>query len=72
LYCIRTRNIQLHRQWMIRSYPFGMVFVFARMLLALVSAVWSTVAAACLIPSFVIHWRAMFGSKPVAAKAQVA
>lgn len=57
---------------MIRSYPFGMVFVFARMLLALVSAVWSTVAAACLIPSFVIHWRAMFGSKPVAAKAQVA
>lgn len=71
LYCVRTGNIQQHREWMTRSYPFAMVFVVARALLAvpaiqamgevgLVSVVWSTVAAAYFIPSFVIDWRRVF------------
>jgi uncharacterized membrane protein len=71
LYSIRTGNIQQHREWMIRSYPFAMVFVFARALMAvpaiqalgevgLVSVVWSTIAAAYFIPSLVINWRAVF------------
>jgi uncharacterized membrane protein YozB (DUF420 family) len=71
LYCIRTGNIQQHRQWMIRSYPFAMVFVFTRAILAIpaiermgevgiVSVVWSCIAAACFVPSFVINWRAIF------------
>jgi uncharacterized membrane protein len=75
LFCIRRGNIQQHRQWMIRSYPFAMVFVFTRVLLAipaiekmgelgLIWAVWGCVAAACFIPSFVINWRAMFSSGP--------
>lgn len=71
LYCVRGGNIQQHREWMTRSYPFAMVFVFARAILAipavaamgevgLVSAVWSCVAAACFVPSLVINWRAVF------------
>ena len=71
LYCVRRGNIQQHREWMTRSYPFAMVFVFARAILAipavgalgevgLVSAVWSCIAAACFVPSLVINWRAVF------------
>jgi uncharacterized membrane protein len=71
LYAVRTGNIKQHREWMIRSYPFAMVFVVARAILALppihalgeigvVSVVWSTIAAAYLLPSFVINWRALF------------
>src|SRR5512147_66196 len=33
LYCIRTGNVAQHRRWMIRSYPFAMVFTVARMLI---------------------------------------
>jgi uncharacterized membrane protein len=74
LYCARTGNIQQHREWMIRSYPFAMVFVVARALMAvpaiqalgevgLVSVVWSTIAAAYFVPSFVINWRRVFQRK---------
>ena len=72
LYCIRTRKIQQHREWMMRSYPFAMDFVFARAIMAipavgamgevgLVSTVWSCIAAAYFVPSLVINWRAVFG-----------
>lgn len=78
LYCIRTGNVQQHRQWMIRSYPFAMVFVFTRALFAIpaiqrlgevgiVSVVWSCIVAACFIPSFVISWGAVFPNKRAAA-----
>lgn len=71
LYCVRNGNVQQHRQWMIRSYPFAMVFVFARALLVipaiqrlgevgLVSVVWTCIVAACFIPSLVISWAAVF------------
>ena len=74
LYCIRTGNVQQHRQWMIRSYPFAMVFVFTRALFSIpaiqrlgevgiVSVVWSCIVAACFIPSFVISWCAVFPNK---------
>ncbi|MFL6207696.1 MAG: DUF2306 domain-containing protein [Pyrinomonadaceae bacterium] len=77
LYCVRSGNIKQHREWMIRSYPFAMVFVFTRVLFAvpaiqrlgevgIVSVVWSVIAAACFIPSFIINWRAMFPRKAVA------
>ncbi len=63
---------------MIRSYPFAMVFVVARLLLAvpavaglgevgLVSVVWSCNAAACLVPTFVINWRALFPRRKASA-----
>lgn len=81
LYAVRSGNIKQHREWMIRSYPFAMVFVIARAILALppihalgeigvVSVVWSTIAAAYLVPSFVINWRALFPRKATAPALQ--
>jgi uncharacterized membrane protein len=71
LYCARSGDIRQHREWMIRSYPFAMVFVIARVILAIpavaamgevafISVVWSLIAAACFIPSLVINWNAVF------------
>jgi uncharacterized membrane protein len=71
IYCVRAGDIRQHQEWMIRSYPFAMIFVFARAILAVpavkamgevafVSVVWSLIAAACFVPSLVINWRAEF------------
>jgi uncharacterized membrane protein len=77
LYCVRTGRIQQHREWMTRSYPFAMVFVVARVILAIPAVdrmglvgietvVWSVIATACFLPSFVIAWQALERSpKPV-------
>jgi uncharacterized membrane protein len=78
LYCVRAGNIKQHREWMVRSYPFAMVFVVARALFAvpaiqqlgevgIVSVVWSLIAVACFVPSLVINWRKVFLPKTVAA-----
>src|ERR1051325_11415643 len=78
LYCVRTGNIQQHREWMIRSYPIAMVFVFARAILAIpaiqamgevgfISVVWSCEVAASFIPSLVISWGAIFRRKAAPA-----
>jgi uncharacterized membrane protein len=67
-YFIRNRKIQQHREWMMRGYPFAMVFVAARALLSipaiarlgevgLVSVVWSCIVAAAFLPTLVIQWR---------------
>lgn len=69
LYAVRSGDIRQHREWMTRSYPFAMVFVFARAILAIpsvramgepafVSVVWSLIALACFVPSFAIAVRA--------------
>jgi uncharacterized membrane protein len=74
LYCVRNGNIQQHRQWMMRGYPFAMVFVVVRAVLAipavqrmgevgLVSTVWSVIALACFVPSVVIAWQSTFRRK---------
>jgi uncharacterized membrane protein len=77
LYCIRTGRIQQHREWMIRSYPFAMVFVVVRAIVAIPAvarmgevgiqtAVWSVIATACFLPSFVIAWQALAASRQLA------
>ncbi|MCA1564417.1 MAG: DUF2306 domain-containing protein [Acidobacteria bacterium] len=77
LYCARSGDIRQHREWMIRSYPFAMVFVIARVILAipavaamgevaLISVVWSLIAAACFIPSLVISWSGVFRRRAAA------
>lgn len=82
LYCVRTGDIRQHQEWMIRSYPFAMVFVLARVILAipavkamgevgLVSVVWSLIAAACFVPSLVISWRALFRRRAATAGRRV-
>jgi uncharacterized membrane protein len=83
LYAVRRGDIRQHREWMIRSYPFAMVFVVARALLAVpavralgepgfVSVVWGCIALACFVPSFVINWRVIFGRRATARAARAA
>jgi len=82
LYCVRTGQIQQHKEWMMRSYPFAMVFVVVRTImgipavgrmgeLGLENTVWSVIATACFLPSFVIAWQGIKRPKPV-VKAQAA
>lgn len=74
LYCIRTGRIQQHREWMLRSYPFAVVFVVVRATLAipaiggmgefgLIVTVWSCIAAAGIVPSFLIAWQGVLTSR---------
>ncbi len=70
LYCIRAGRVAQHREWMMRSYPFAAVFIIVRAVVAipavqrlgeigLVSVVWSAIAIACFLPSFLIAWRSL-------------
>lgn len=74
LYCVRTGRIQQHREWMMRSYPFAAMFVVVRAILAIpavdrmgifgvATVVWSVLAAACFLPSFVIAWQSLASSR---------
>jgi uncharacterized membrane protein len=74
LYCVRHGNIQQHRQWMMRGYPFAAVFVVVRAILAipavqragqvgLDSVVWTVIALAGFVPSVVIAWQQTFPHK---------
>lgn len=81
LYCIRTGRISQHREWMMRSYPFAAVFVFVRVIvvipavaqagaMGLIGAVWTSIAVACFLPSFMIAWQHLAASKrPAKARA---
>jgi len=74
VYCVRTGRIQQHREWMMRSYPFAVVFVVARAIIAipavarngelgLATVVWSVIATACFLPSFLIAWKNLAHTK---------
>src|SRR5215471_256477 len=69
-YCVRQGNITQHRRWMIRSYPFAMVFTVARLiipippilkmgLVGIEMVVWSTIALAAFLPSIFLDWSAI-------------
>ena len=65
LYCIRTGNVVLHRRWMIRSYPFAMVFTVARTVRLIVptggeAVLWICSALAAFLPSIFLDWPAIF------------
>ncbi len=73
LYCVRSGRIQQHREWMTRSYPFAAVFVMGRAILAIPAVarmgvlgvettVWSAIAVACFLPSFLIEWQKLSAS----------
>jgi len=77
IYCARIGKIQQHREWMMRGYPFAAVFVVVRVILAIpaiermgplgiATVVWSTIAVASFLPSFVIAWQALAASKRTA------
>ena len=77
-YCIRTGRVQQHREWMMRSYPFAVVFLAARTflvvpsiakmgLVAVDSVVWSAIMIAGFLPSFLIALNNALKAKPVRA-----
>ncbi|MBI1740372.1 MAG: DUF2306 domain-containing protein [Acidobacteriales bacterium] len=81
LYCVRHGNVAQHRRWMMRSYPFAMVFTVARVLIpippifrlgfsGIEMVVWTTIALAAFLPNIFLDWRAIMG-RP-AAKAAAA
>jgi uncharacterized membrane protein len=70
LYCVRSGNLAQHRRWMIRSYPFAMVFTVGRAVNMLVPAVrvnpgageavfWTAIVLAAFLPSIFLDWPAM-------------
>jgi uncharacterized membrane protein len=70
LYCVRTGNIQQHRRWMIRGYPFAMVFTVARLIIPIPPilrsgfagieiVVWTAIALAAFLPSVILDWRSI-------------
>ncbi|HVO80474.1 MAG TPA: DUF2306 domain-containing protein [Terriglobales bacterium] len=79
LYCIRHGNVTQHRRWMIRSYPFAMVFTVARIIApippilrlglpGIEAVVWTTIVLAAFLPSILLDWRAI-ASRPAAKSA---
>jgi len=69
LYCIRQRNVALHRRWMIRSYPFAMVFTVGRAVAMFVPTIalnpsageavfWMAIVLAAFLPSVFLDWPA--------------
>jgi uncharacterized membrane protein len=70
LYCVRHGNITQHRRWMIRSYPFAMVFTVSRMIIpipavlrlgvtGIETVVWTVIALAAILPNIFLDWRAI-------------
>jgi uncharacterized membrane protein len=70
LYCVRSGNIAQHRRWMIRSYPFAMVFTVGRAIAAFFPAIllnasageavfWIAIVLAAFLPSIFLDWPAM-------------
>jgi uncharacterized membrane protein len=70
LYCVRHGNLTQHRRWMIRSYPFAMVFTVSRMVIAvpavlrlgvagIETAVWAVIALAAILPNVFLDWQAI-------------
>lgn len=79
LYCVRHGNIQQHRRWMIRSYPFAMVFTVARMIIpippifrmgmaGIEAVVWTAIALAAFLPSILLEWNSIVPRKAAAAR----
>jgi len=70
LYCVRHGNITQHRRWMIRGYPFAMVFTVSRMIIPLPpvlrlgvvgieTVVWTVIVLAAILPNIVLEWQAI-------------
>jgi uncharacterized membrane protein len=78
LYCIRKGEVTQHRRWMIRSYPFAMVFTVTRMVQVFVpftrgghpgneALFWSCILLAAVLPNVLIEWPVIFSRKAMTA-----
>ena len=81
LYCIRKHNIREHRRWMIRGYPFAMVFTVTRLIVPIPPilrsgmvgieiVVWTTIALAAFLPSVILELPTKQIQAPAKAVAQ--
>lgn len=70
LFCVKRGNLVQHRRWMIRSYPFAMIFTVARLVIPIPPimalgmtgieiVVWCTIAMAAFLPSLFLDWGAI-------------
>jgi len=80
LYCVRSGNIVQHRRWMLRSYPFAMVFTVVRAIRPLPPVarlgdtgremvLWFAIALAAFLPNIFLEWRTIFPRRAVRAAA---
>jgi uncharacterized membrane protein len=78
LYCIRKGYVTEHRRWMIRSYPFAMVFTVTRVVQVFVpftrggqpgneALFWSCILLAALLPNVFVEWPVIFSRKVMRA-----
>lgn len=80
LYCVRNGNVAQHRRWMIRSYPFAMVFTVSRLIIpipavfrlgvvGIETVVWTVIALAAILPNILLEWQAITARPMVKAVA---
>jgi uncharacterized membrane protein len=80
MYFILKGKVQLHRQWMTRSFAVAIVFLEVRVVLGITgwerlgpsvveTVVWMCVAFSLLFADFVLQWQDLFRSRPVPVKA---
>ncbi len=80
LYCVRNGNIAQHRKWMMRSYPFAMVFTVARLIVPIPPifklgepgiefVVWTTIGLAAFLPNVWIEWQDITAKRRALARA---
>ncbi len=72
-YCIRRRNFEQHRHWMIRSYAVTLIFLTDRVLVAIPwfsdldgdtspSILFMCNIIAWVVPTFIVAWPSVFGT----------
>jgi uncharacterized membrane protein len=77
LYCIRNGNIKEHKRWMIRGYPFAVVFTVARVIIPIPPifamgtigieiVVWLSIAMAAFLPSIFLEWSSITATRKIA------
>ncbi len=77
-YCIRRRNFQQHRQWMIRSYAITLTFLLVRVIDAVPALndldgdaspnmLWLCNIIAWVVPTLIISWQSITQSPAVTA-----
>jgi uncharacterized membrane protein len=81
-YFAMKRKIQLHRQWMTRSYAVAIVFLEVRVISGLggwddnvkitEAIVWGCIACSLLLADIVLQWQELRRTRPIAAAAKVA
>jgi uncharacterized membrane protein len=68
---VRNGDIARHREWMMRSYSWGLIFILARIVVRIVqptsesefdAIVWITMGTAMLWPQLIINWKHIFPS----------